>query len=51
MTPHEAAQSVAWFAFVVVIGIGIMLYYDYRKETKDNHRRTRNVQGGNHASK
>ena len=44
MTPHEAAQSVAWFAFVVVIGIGIVLYYDCRKELKDKAARSGNVQ-------
>lgn len=51
MLPHEAAQSVAWFAILVLVGIGVVLAYDCRKETKDNHRRTRNVRGGNHASK
>ena len=51
MTLHEAAQSVAWFAILVLVGIGVVLAYDCRKETKDNHRRTRNVRGGNHASK
>jgi len=35
MTPHEAAQSVAWFAFIVVIGIGLVMWYDIRKEKRD----------------
>lgn len=35
MLPHEAAQSVAWFAFAVVIGIGVILWYDIRKEVRD----------------
>ena len=35
MTLHEAAQSVAWFAFAVVIGIGVILWYDIRKESRD----------------
>ena len=44
MTPHEAAQSVAWFAFVVVIGIGLVMWYDIRRETKDKAARSGNVQ-------
>lgn len=35
MTPHEAAQSVAWFAIAVLVGIGVVLWYDIRKEKKD----------------
>ena len=32
MSPHEAAQSVAWFVVLVFIGIGLVLFHDYRKE-------------------
>jgi hypothetical protein len=39
MTPHEAAQSVAWFAVVVLVGIGVVLYYDYHKEVKSKRKR------------
>jgi len=39
MTPHEAAQSVAWFAIVVLVGVGLVLYYDIRKETKQKKKR------------
>jgi len=39
MTPHEAAQSVAWFAIVVPLGVGLVLYYDIRKETKQKKKR------------
>jgi len=31
---HEAAQNVAWFAVVVVFGIGAVLARDIRKERK-----------------
>jgi hypothetical protein len=39
MTPHEAAQSVAWFAVVVLVGIGVVMYYDIRKENKEKRKR------------
>lgn len=39
MTPHEAAQSVAWFAVVVLVGVGIIMYYDIRKENKEKRKR------------
>ena len=35
MALHEAAQSVAWFAFVVVIGIGLVMWHDIKKEKRD----------------
>jgi hypothetical protein len=35
MTPHEAAQGVAWFAFIVLVGIGVVLWIDIRKENKN----------------
>lgn len=35
MTPHEAAQSVAWFAFVVVVGIAVVMWFDIKKENKN----------------
>lgn len=35
MTPHEAAQSVAWFAVLVLVGIGVVLWIDIRKESKN----------------
>lgn len=44
MLPHEAAQSVAWFAILVLVGIGVVLAYDCRKETKDRPMPNRNVQ-------
>jgi len=34
--PHEAAQSVAWFAVVVVIGIAVVIWRDIKKEKKDD---------------
>lgn len=39
MTPHEAAQSVVWFVVVVFVGIGILMYYDIRKENKEKRKR------------
>ena len=33
MTPHEAAQSVAWFAFVVVIGIGLVMWTTLKRRS------------------
>lgn len=36
MALHEAAQSVAWFAILVVIGIGVILFIDCKKEDKDD---------------
>ena len=38
MALHEAAQSVAWFAFVVVIGIGLVMWYDIKKEKRDDQK-------------
>ena len=35
MTPHEAAQSVAWFAILVLVGVGVVLWIDYIKEKKN----------------
>jgi len=35
MTPHEAAQTLWWFVAVVVIGIAVVLFIDYRKELKN----------------
>jgi hypothetical protein len=35
MTPHEAAQSVAWFAILVLVGIGVVMWIDIRKEIKN----------------
>ena len=35
MTPHEAAQSVAWFAILVLVGIGVAMWIDIRKEIKN----------------
>ena len=39
MTPHEAAQSVARFAVVVLVGVGVVMYYDIRKENKEKRKR------------
>jgi len=35
MTPHEAAQSLWWFAVLILAGIGVILWYDIRKEERD----------------
>lgn len=35
MTLHEAAQSVAWFAILVLVGIGVVMWIDIRKEIKN----------------
>lgn len=32
MSLHEAAQSVAWFAILVVVGIGVLIWHDIRKD-------------------
>lgn len=34
MSPHEAAQSVAWFAILVFVFIGVILYIDWKKERR-----------------
>ncbi len=36
MTPHEAAQSLWWFVAIVLLGVAIVLFIDYRKEKKDD---------------
>jgi hypothetical protein len=36
MALHEAAQSVAWFAFVVLVGIAVVLWFDIKREEKRN---------------
>lgn len=33
--PHEAAQSVAWFAILIFVFIGVVLWLDFRKENKN----------------
>ena len=33
---HEAAQSVAWFAVIIVVGIAVVLWRDIKKEKKDD---------------
>ena len=35
MPLHEAAQSVAWFAILVLVGIGVVMWIDIRKEIKN----------------
>ena len=35
MTPHEAAQSLWWFVAIVIVGIVVVLFIDYKKEKKD----------------
>lgn len=35
MALHEAAQSVAWFAILVLVGIGVVMWIDIRKEIKN----------------
>ena len=35
MPLHEAAQSVAWFAVVVVVGIAVVMWIDIKKEKRD----------------
>ena len=32
MPAHEAAQNVVWFVVLVFVGIGLVLWWDYRKE-------------------
>jgi amino acid transporter len=32
MQPHEAAQSIAWFVVLVFVGIGLVIWFDNRKE-------------------
>lgn len=32
MPLHEAAQNVAWFAIVVIVGIAVVMWIDIRKE-------------------
>ena len=39
MNLHEAAQSVAWFAILIIVGIALVLAYDIRKERKDDDKR------------
>lgn len=39
MPLHEAAQSVAWFAVVVLVGIAVVLWFDIKKEEKKNGKR------------
>lgn len=41
MPLHEAARSVVWFAVVVLVGIGVVLWYDIRKEKKDAQKQTK----------
>ena len=36
MTPHEAAQSLWWFVAIVLLGVAVVLFIDYRKEKKDD---------------
>jgi hypothetical protein len=38
MALHEAAQSVVWFVVVVFIGIGVVMWYDIRKEKRDGEK-------------
>lgn len=33
---HEAAQSVGWFAIMVIVGIAVILARDIRKERKED---------------
>ena len=35
MALHEAAQSVAWFAILIVVFIGVVIARDIRKENKN----------------
>jgi len=41
MTPHEAAQTLWWFVVVVLIGIGVVLWWDVRKELRDSKKDVR----------
>lgn len=36
MLPHEAARSLSWFVVLVIVGIGIVLWRDIRKEKDDD---------------
>ena len=43
MTPHEAAQSVAWFVVLVFVGLGVCMWRQFKKEERDEkERKTRN---------
>lgn len=35
---QEAARSVGWFAILVIVGIGVMLYLDFKKEKRDDNK-------------
>lgn len=35
MSPHETAQSVAWFVFWICMLIVFVLWRDYKKEKRD----------------
>lgn len=42
MALHEAAQNVAWFAIVIILGIGVILARDIRKERKSGEDKQKN---------
>jgi hypothetical protein len=35
MAPHEAAQSAAWFAVLMFVWVGVILFLDFRREVKE----------------
>lgn len=38
MPLHEAAQNLWWFVVVVVVGVGAVIWYDIRKENKQERK-------------
>lgn len=38
MPLHEAAREVVWFAVVVLLGIGAVIWYDIWKENKQERK-------------
>lgn len=41
MPLHEAAQSVAWFVILIFVGIGLVLWYEIRKDKRDAQEQTK----------
>ena len=35
MAPHEAAQSAAWFAVLMFVWVGVILFLDFRCEVRE----------------
>lgn len=41
MALHEAAQNVAWFAVLILVGIGVVLWYEIRKDKRHAQKQTK----------